>query len=72
MQNPCQHGVLSPGIWTAPLLDTEPVHRQAHAEQCQALGLVVSDERIEANVGLGDEAFYRHYSLRTDGQIPAP
>ena len=52
------------------LLDTEPMHRTAHIEQCRSLGLSVSDERIDANVGPGDEDFYRQLLREAGRQDP--
>ena len=52
------------------LLDTEPIHVLAHQDQCKALGLEVTQERIEQNVGLGDIDFYRQ--LMVEAGQPDP
>jgi HAD superfamily hydrolase (TIGR01509 family) len=54
------------------LLDTEPIHLQAHLDQCAALGIEVTVERIEQNVGLGDDVFYQNLCIEAGRPDPGP
>ena len=52
------------------LLDTEPVHLQAHQDQCAARSIPVTVARIEQNVGLGDDVFYQQLCI--EAGLPDP